>query len=56
MKLKAKVQRRLEIITLIGLFISNGFVDERPFIAFIGLIIFGLCTCLLYKYGGFKYE
>ena len=56
MKLKKKVQTRLEIITLVGLFISGGFVEEAPLIALLGLIIFGACTIILCRYGVFPDE
>lgn len=56
MKLKKKVQTKLEWGSIIGLFILGGFVEEKPLIAFIGLLVFLVPLYLLYRYGVFYYE
>ena len=56
MKLKKKVQTKLEWGSLIGLFITGGFVEEAPVVAFIGLLIFSIPLYLVYRYGVFYYE
>ena len=56
MKLKKKVQTKLEWGSIIGLFILGGFVEERPLIAFIGLLVFIVPVYLLARYGVLYYE
>ena len=56
MKLKKKVQTKLEWGSIIGLFITGCFVEEAPVIALIGLLIHIIPLYLLCRYGVFYYE
>lgn len=51
LKLKPKVEKHLTRISLIGLLITGGFVEEALVVAFIGLLIFLVPCYLLYRYG-----